>query len=391
MTRADRVLITLLTGPFCFFYINRKFKYALLGVIIVSILTLGFAYIFIFLPLSVLLALFSKKNPKFEHLFNSKVDLDRLDKFILGLGVAGNSISTIFGIVALAGFITNMQFSREIYIQNLTEYNVRVSFWITTYSVIISLGVIYYINRYKTNYLAQNLRRVLIKLTVIGFIIGISATIFQWQNKSYNSIGTKCGSKEVFSSAMTAALPIQTNLGSGTGFAINQNGQIITAYHVIENATDIRISTVEKEIPLSVLRVAPEYDLALLETPESLHGYIALDTDYALADQVYSVGWPGNTFNAGSASVSAGVLSRILSNKDIALNNKELPPSLELLQTDAAINPGNSGGPLISDCGVVGVVIWMSDSNELSEYGLASEQGISFAVSSKTVKEVLGL
>jgi S1-C subfamily serine protease len=74
------------------------------------------------------------------------------------------------------------------------------------------------------------------------------------------------------------------------------------------------------------------------------------------------------------------------------MTSTDSPEGFEIIQTDAAINPGNSGGPLIGKCGVVGVVVAISDTSELSDYiGAVSEQGIGYVVSAKSVASKFGL
>ncbi len=182
---------------------------------------------------------------------------------------------------------------------------------------------------------------------------------------------------------VSATIPIGTNLATGTAFAIDNKGHYLTAQHVIEGATEVYINTVSEKTPLAVVDQDSAYDVALLLGPVT-ENFIPLTGTYEQGDEVYALGYPGNAFTAGQASLSSGVIARILTNSDLKLSYEETPTGLEMIQTDAAINPGNSGGPLANRCGVVGIVSSISDLSELGEYGLESEQGISFAVSSKT-------
>jgi len=188
-----------------------------------------------------------------------------------------------------------------------------------------------------------------------------------------------------------AIVPIETDLGYGTAFAIDGNGLYLTAYHVIDGAKTVSINLTTGSRPLTIVKTSPEYDVALLKSTEKTPVYLNLTSRYEQANPVYAYGYPGNTFTAGAPSVSSGIISRVLTNADIKLSYDTIPSGLEIVQTDAAINPGNSGGPLINECGAVGVISAISDSQGLGDYGFVSEQGISYAISANTIANAFSL
>lgn len=238
---------------------------------------------------------------------------------------------------------------------------------------------------YFKKYLAISLIIIVI-LQISSFILTATKSTLGFSTGSAE--GSECTSiyAQLYA-AEGAVSPIATNLGTGTAFAIDSNGSYITAYHVIENATEIYINSTSGRTDLTVKETAPEYDIALLSSGKPTPRFLQLRSDYDWTDQVYAYGYPKNTFSAGGPTISSGIISRILKNEDIKLNYKDAVAGLEIVQTDAAINPGNSGGPLFNECGAVGVIASMSDSNNLKDYGFASEQGIGYAISSKTVAE----
>lgn len=193
-----------------------------------------------------------------------------------------------------------------------------------------------------------------------------------------------------------AIVPIATERGTGTAFVVRDGNTLLTAYHVIEGANKVVASYVSGEVPITVLDTAPDLDLALLHTERSVGAPLKLTDDYSLADDVYIYGYPGNTFTGGQASLSKGILSRIIDQDTLDINNRHtnqnLPGDLEILQTDAAVNPGNSGGPIVNKCGAIGVVSAKSDSGRLSDYiGITSEDGINYAISAKSAMDRFGL
>jgi S1-C subfamily serine protease len=201
-----------------------------------------------------------------------------------------------------------------------------------------------------------------------------------------------CDSWTTLGQAVAATYPIGTELGSGTAFAVSDDGLLVTAYHVVKGAKDVYLDLDSGKEAVQVLRTAPDYDLALLRVHRHTVPYLTLSINYEQADAVYAVGWPGNTFEAGGASVSTGVISRQISTADMRNSSiPDVPDGLQMLQTDAAVNPGNSGGPLVGACGVVGVVDAKSDTLDLEQYGIVSEEGISYAISAQTVQSALGL
>ena len=189
-----------------------------------------------------------------------------------------------------------------------------------------------------------------------------------------------------------ATVPIATDIGTGTGFAVGDGHTILTAYHVIEGAVRVYANYADGEVAMEVIDTAPELDLALLRIDRPQPSFLSLSKKYDIGDEVYVNGFPSNAYDAGQASLSAGIISRYLPNSDLLMNVEGTPDSLSIIQTDAAINPGNSGGALVGECGVVGVVIAVSSADGyLQQYGIRSEEGISYAVSSETAARRFGL
>lgn len=189
--------------------------------------------------------------------------------------------------------------------------------------------------------------------------------------------------------AMGAIVPIMTDFGTGTAFAVDDNYTLVTAYHVVDGATDIYANYASGRVEISVIDTSPEFDIAILRIAEPTPDHLTFTSRYYLADQVYAYGYPANTFYAGQPSLSSGIVSRIIENDSLKLNDQSIPDGLEIIQTDASVNPGNSGGPLINSCGAIGVID--AQSNLLQLQSVVSEQNINYAISSKTVSERFSL
>ena len=133
----------------------------------------------------------------------------------------------------------------------------------------------------------------------------------------------------------------QTSLG--TGFIIDQDGFILTNHHVVDHATEVLVTLLDKrEFKARIVGKDPKMDLALLQirdkekhTPSSIKLVPLGDSDkLRIAESVFAV---GNPFGL-QHTVTTGIISA--KNRTIGQG-----PFDNFLQTDASINPGNSGGP----------------------------------------------
>ncbi|MBU1048907.1 trypsin-like peptidase domain-containing protein [Candidatus Bipolaricaulota bacterium] len=166
---------------------------------------------------------------------------------------------------------------------------------------------------------------------------------------------------------------------SGTGFLIDTEGNIVTNYHVIENADEIIVAFNHVECcSAEVIGTDPSTDLAVIrvnktDLPPPLE--LADSDQLRVGEFVVSIGNPfglNQTMTLGIVSA----LERTIQSPDGRFVG-------EAIQTDASINPGNSGGPLLNlDGHVVGVT-----SQIISP--VAASVGIAFAISSNTVARVV--
>jgi serine protease Do len=160
--------------------------------------------------------------------------------------------------------------------------------------------------------------------------------------------------------------------GSGTGFIISADGNILTNNHVIENAEKIKVKLVDgKEYDAKVIGRDANTDLAVIKI-EGIADLKPLtlgnSDDLKVGNWVVAV---GNPFGLDQ-TVTAGIVS----GKGRVIGSG---PYDNFIQTDASINPGNSGGPLVNLKGeVIGINTAM----------FAAGQGIGFAIPINTVKEI---
>ncbi len=168
--------------------------------------------------------------------------------------------------------------------------------------------------------------------------------------------------------------------GSGSGFAYDREGHIITNYHVIEGAEELFVTLPdETTVTAEVVGADPANDLAVLLVdvpPEQLHPLsLGESNDLRVGQFVVAIGSPfgfERTLTVGVVSA----LGRVIESPDESFIG-------EIIQTDAAINPGNSGGPLLDLSGrVIGVNTAIFSPSRASA-------GIGFAVPVDTVRRVV--
>jgi S1-C subfamily serine protease len=183
--------------------------------------------------------------------------------------------------------------------------------------------------------------------------------------------------------------------GLGSGILYDQDGHIITNYHVVAfnegnnnylvtfsngNSYQAKLVGHDPYSDLAVLKLSDPIDIVLSPIP------LGNSSSLRVGDTVAAI---GNPFGL-SGSLTVGVVSglgRLLPSVD-GSNSPFSPFAMnfnipDIIQTDAAINPGNSGGPLLNLKGeVIGI-----NSAIYSNTGVNA--GIGFAVPSNTVKKVV--
>jgi S1-C subfamily serine protease len=174
---------------------------------------------------------------------------------------------------------------------------------------------------------------------------------------------------------------VEPQEGSGSGSIIDQNGDILTNYHVIEGAQKLAVSFGgQKNYAAKVVGGDPDTDLAvikLIETPKEALTIVPLgDSDkLEVGQKVLAI---GNPFGL-DRTLTTGVISGL--QRPIRARNGR--PIEGAIQTDASINPGNSGGPLLDSHGrMIGI-----NSQILSPSGASA--GVGFAVPVNIAKRIV--
>jgi len=160
--------------------------------------------------------------------------------------------------------------------------------------------------------------------------------------------------------------------GAGSGVIVRPDGYILTNNHVVQGATNIKVTLVGgRSLPGKVVGTDPLVDLAVIkvEAREPLPAAeLGRSGDLQVGQLAIAI---GNPFGLGS-TVTTGVVSAL--NRNIQLPNLIVE---NLIQTSAAINPGNSGGALVDSAGrVIGINTAI----------IPNAQGIGFAIPSDVAR-----
>ena len=169
----------------------------------------------------------------------------------------------------------------------------------------------------------------------------------------------------------------------GSGFVYDEQGHIITNYHVISDVSTVDVSLSNGDVfTAKVIGTDRLNDIAVLQltddySNESLTPVLFADSSQIkIGDQVIAIGNPfglSNTMTTGIVSQTG----RLLPNQNLGFSISNI------IQTDAAINPGNSGGPLLdSDGNLIGM-------NTAIESKVGEFTGVGFAIPSNTIKKIV--
>jgi len=172
----------------------------------------------------------------------------------------------------------------------------------------------------------------------------------------------------------------QEGKGNGSGSVIDANGDILTNFHVVENAQKLTVSFGgDKVYPAKLVGSDPDTDLAVIKIDPPATGLTVVplgDSDkLTVGQKVLAIGNPFGLDRTLTTGVISGLQRPIR-----ARNNRPIDAAI---QTDASINPGNSGGPLLDKFGrMIGI-----NSQILSPAG--GSVGVGFAVPVNMAKRVV--
>jgi S1-C subfamily serine protease len=167
--------------------------------------------------------------------------------------------------------------------------------------------------------------------------------------------------------------------GSGSGFLIDDKGDILTNFHVVSGARSIEVTLPDQSRhkatlvgrdhtgDLAVIKISDRKDLPFVKLGSS--------DQLQVGQKVLAI---GNPFGQFQGTLTTGIISSL----GRSIRDQEGRVLEDLIQTDAAINPGNSGGPLLNSRGeVIGI--------NTAIFGPGTSVGIGFAIPVNSAKSIL--
>ncbi len=202
----------------------------------------------------------------------------------------------------------------------------------------------------------------------------INVAVYEKTNRSVVNISTN--------SIRPESLFVVTEVeGSGSGSVIDQQGHILTNFHVIEGAKQISVMLYNTDsFPAEVVGQDPDNDIAILkiQAPDTLLFPVPWgdSSNLRVGQHIIAI---GNPFGY-ERTMSTGIISSL--NRQIQ-PNKQKRPVRSLIQIDAALNQGNSGGPLLNSRGeLIGMNMAIATRS-------GDSAGVGFAIPINTIRRVV--
>jgi S1-C subfamily serine protease len=168
--------------------------------------------------------------------------------------------------------------------------------------------------------------------------------------------------------------------GTGSGFVWDQNGHIVTNFHVVQMGDRASVTLNDgSTYAATIVGTAPDKDLAVLHIDAPAQKLLPLPVGQSAALKVgQKVLAIGNPFGLDQ-TLTTGVISG-LGREIKSVTQRSI---FDVIQTDASINPGNSGGPLLDGSGrLIGI-------NTAIYSPSGANAGIGFAVPVDTINQIV--
>ena len=243
----------------------------------------------------------------------------------------------------------------------------KIAICCTLVGVILGAGILYGIGQIpgtaaQVNLSNRTVQQVSVK-TVDSSTKMSTAEIYAANVNSVVSINCSGATTNYFGQSVPYA-------SSGSGFIITDDGYIMTNAHVVDGASNIKVTLYSgNSYDATVVGDDTEYDIAVLKIEANGLSAVTMGDSSGInvGDSALVI---GNPLGELTFSMSSGIIS--CANRTINISG--IP--CQMIQVDTSINAGNSGGPLINEYGeVIGVV-----SAKYSSYATTPVEGLGFAI-----------
>jgi len=168
--------------------------------------------------------------------------------------------------------------------------------------------------------------------------------------------------------------------GSGSGFVWDDQGHIVTNFHVIAEGAKFTVSFPnQKQVEAKLVGRDQSKDIAVLELRERVAGLapvvVGTSRDLQVGQKVIAIGNPFGFDHTVTSGIVSALGRSMLGAGDVTIR--------DMIQTDASINPGNSGGPLLNSSGeLIGM-------NTMIASPSGASSGVGFAIPVDTIRKVV--
>ncbi|HTX80231.1 MAG TPA: trypsin-like peptidase domain-containing protein [Longilinea sp.] len=191
---------------------------------------------------------------------------------------------------------------------------------------------------------------------------------------------------------------VSQGMGFGTGFVYDNEGHVITNYHVVQGANSVEVDFPSGlKTTANVIATDSDSDLAVLKVDIAADQLVPLtlgnSDQVQVGETVVAIGNPlGDNGAVLSNTMTAGIVSALGRTMESLhqTSSGDFFSTVGMIQTDATLNPGNSGGPLLDLNGdVIGINRAIETTTSLSTSGEPANVGIGFAIPINIVKQVV--
>jgi S1-C subfamily serine protease len=166
----------------------------------------------------------------------------------------------------------------------------------------------------------------------------------------------------------------QPKFGFGSGVFVTQEGHLLTAAHVVENAAKVKARVNEENLEAEIIAIDHPNDVALLKVNTKVEAApVRSSAGVELGNQVFTIGFPNMLLQGTEPKFTEGTISSTSGMRD----------DPRQFQVSVQVQPGNSGGALFDDNGnVVGLVVARLDDEATSQLTGSLPQNVNYAVKS---------